>query len=68
MSVEIVCNGGPRRIEEGTLLIDFLRSLSLDPETVVVECDGAVVERPSYEHLVLHPGARLELIRFVGGG
>ena len=51
----------------GSKVSDLLRELGLDPEAVVVECDGAILKRPEYDNL-LADGSVLELIRFVGGG
>lgn len=55
-------------MKPNTLLVDFLKDLNLDPDTVVVECDREVVARKNYESHILVDGAKLELIRFVGGG
>jgi sulfur carrier protein len=67
-TMEIVCNGKKREVAEGTTLEELIVSLDLDPETVVVECDGTLVDRDEYPGLRLDPGCRLEIIRFVGGG
>jgi sulfur carrier protein len=66
--MELICNGTTKEVVPDTLLIDFLQSLNLDPDTVVVECDGEVVARNDYDSHVLQEGTKLELIRFVGGG
>lgn len=66
--MKIVCNGSEKEILENAILVDFLKSLDLDPDTVVVECDGEIIARKNYESHLLTGGAKLELIRFVGGG
>ena len=66
--MKIVCNGSEKEIQEDTILVDFLKSLNLDPDTVVVECDGEIIARADYDSHLLKEGAKLELIRFVGGG
>ena len=66
--IHIICNGEKKRIEPGTLLIDFITKLQLNPETVVAECDGRILKRDDYDTFKLKDGAVLELIRFVGGG
>ena len=66
--MEIICNGEKRQVEPETFLGDFLKTLSLNPDTVVVECDGVIIPRDDYDNRVLEDGERLELIRFVGGG
>ncbi len=43
-------------------------SLGFDPETVVVELDGRILQRTDYAAHRLTDGCELELIRFIGGG
>lgn len=66
--MQIVCNGENREVASGLSVSLFLGDLSFDPDTVVVECDGRIVPRDQYDSWILTEGARLELIRFVGGG
>ena len=66
--MKIVCNGEERSIAPHSTIISLLEELALDPDTVVVECDGAILKRESYESHLLAEGSVLELIRFVGGG
>lgn len=66
--MEIVCNGEKRHVAPGTGLVEFIRSLELDPATVVVECDGLILAKETYEGQELQDGMVLELIQFVGGG
>lgn len=66
--MKIICNGKESEIGEGVSIEKLLGQLSLNPDTVVVECDGKIVLRENYAELLLHEGAVLELIRFVGGG
>lgn len=64
----IYCNDKEREVDEGLILSGLLTDLKLNPETVVVECNKAIVQPEEYDSFVLPDGARLELIRFVGGG
>lgn len=64
----ITCNGEPRKIEREMSVEELMRSLGLNPETVVAELDGRILSRPEYAETRLTDGATLELIRFVGGG
>ncbi len=66
--MNITCNGRKMTIGEHVALVELIRELHLDPETVVAECDGRVVPRDEYATLKLNEGAVVELIRFVGGG
>jgi sulfur carrier protein len=66
--MEITCNGETREITPNTTLVNFIRQLEINPDTVVAECDGRIIKRDEYDTLVLQEGNVLELIRFVGGG
>ncbi|MCB2180756.1 MAG: sulfur carrier protein ThiS [Desulfobulbaceae bacterium] len=66
--MEIICNGEVKNIQPGTKLVAFLENLGVKPDTVFVECDGVILQKKEYDTFVLPENARLELIRFVGGG
>jgi sulfur carrier protein len=66
--MRIICNGEEQEVRAGITLIELLQELALNPDTVVVECNGAIVRREEYDNLVLPADSRLELVRFVGGG
>ena len=66
--IEIVVNGDAQRIPEGLTLVDLLRQLDLDPARVAIELDRKIVRQPHWSDTVLTPGARLEIVQFVGGG
>lgn len=66
--MKIVCNGEAREVAAGTRLGELITGLGLDPDSVVAEYDGKILNRDEYDDLVLHEGAVIELIRFVGGG
>jgi thiamine biosynthesis protein ThiS len=66
--MEIVINGEPAHAPAGCTLLDLLRSLSIDPARVAVELNGAIVRRNTWAEINLDPGAKLEIVQFVGGG
>jgi sulfur carrier protein len=66
--MKIICNGKEQDVSEGITLADLIRNLALNPDTVVAECNGAIVRPEEYETYVLPENGQLELIRFVGGG
>ena len=66
--MKITCNGETKEIAPNTSLINFIKDMNLNPDTVVAECDGRIINRDDYEALLLQEGSVLELIRFVGGG
>jgi thiamine biosynthesis protein ThiS len=66
--LEIILNGKLHSIQAGQSLLDLVRSLALDPSVVAVELDGQIVKRELWAETPLSPGARLEMVHFVGGG
>ena len=66
--MKITCNGETKELTPNTTLVSFIRDMDLNPDTVVAECDGRIINRDEYDTLILADGNNLELIRFVGGG
>ena len=68
-AVAPVVNGERRTVAAGSTLGDLLRSLELDPRTVVIEHNGVVLrDRSAYDSLALATGDNIEIVHFVGGG
>ena len=64
-----VVNGERRSVAAGSTLGDLLRSLELDPRTVVIEHNGVVLrDRDAYDSLALAADDNVEIVHFVGGG
>ncbi len=68
MNIEIVINGESSSTHEGQTVLGLLRQLNLDPARVAVELDRRIVKQPKWSETILAPGARLEIVQFVGGG
>lgn len=66
--MNITCNGEQRAVDEDISLNDLVLSLELNPQTLVAEVNGTIVEHPKFFDQVLRDGDKIELIRFVGGG
>ena len=66
--MEIVVNGEPCTTSGDQTVLGLLRELQLDPARVAVELDRRIVKQPLWGATVLTPGARLEIVQFVGGG
>ena len=66
--IEIVVNGEARRVPGGLNLADLLGCLGVIPDRVAVELDRAIVRRPEWSVTGIAPGAKLEIVQFVGGG
>lgn len=67
-TIDITVNGEPRAVASGASLLDVLAALELDPATVVVEHNRAIVRRPALGGVRVEAGDALELVHFVGGG
>lgn len=70
MSAVLHINGQDRVFEGGLpeTISALLTELKIDEATVVAEVDGRIVERRDFSSTLLKSGAKIELIRFVGGG
>jgi thiamine biosynthesis protein ThiS len=66
--IDITLNGETRSAPEGQTILGLLRQLELDPARVAVELDRRIMKQPSWPETVLRPGARIEIVQFVGGG
>jgi sulfur carrier protein len=66
--MRIICNGEERQVRIAITLTELLQDLALNPDTVVAECNGTIVQREEYDNFILPADGKLELVRFVGGG
>ena len=68
-TVSLTVNGDRREIPRGSSLAGLLRSLALDPRTIVVEHNRVILrDRDRFDAVSLRDGDTLELVHFVGGG
>lgn len=66
--MNITCNGEQRTVDNNISLNDLVLSLDLNPQALVAEVNGKIVEHSTFPDQVLNDGDSVELIRFVGGG
>ena len=66
MHVDI--NGRTEHLNPGLTIAGFLAARDLDPEAVVVELNGVIVDTDRYHETALEDNDRLEVLHFVGGG
>jgi sulfur carrier protein len=66
--MKITVNGQVRDFPPGETLDTMTRRFSKDAQHVMVELNGAIVDRQAWEKATLRDGDRLELVSFVGGG
>ena len=67
----LTVNGEPRTFpaaDAPATLAALLALMGLDAAAIVAEVDGAIVARDAFARTPLASGARIELVRFVGGG
>ena len=68
MVQDVIVNGEPHAIEDGSSVADLIRALGLDARQVAVECNREIVPRSAHAQTALTSGDRLEIVTFVGGG
>ena len=66
--MKVTVNGEAHEVDESSTVFELLESLALDPDAMVVERNGLVLERERYDDTLLGKGDVLEVLRFVGGG
>jgi sulfur carrier protein len=66
--VQLVVNGKPTDVSDGTSLPALIESLGLRVGSVVVEHNGTALLRSELAAVRLAAGDRLELVRAVAGG
>jgi len=67
MPLEIIVNG-ESRITPLLSVLDYLRTLEIDPSRVAVELNLDILPKGEYATTLLKQGDRLEIVQFVGGG
>lgn len=65
--MQIVVNGTPKTVPEGTTILELLGILDLRPGRVAVELDGQVVPAARHGDSPISPESVLEIVTLVGG-
>ncbi len=66
--MQLVVNGAPTAVADGSTVVDLLDQLGLGSKWVIVERNGEPVERRDLASTALAEGDRIELVRAVAGG
>lgn len=66
--MKIHVNGKHLEFMPGVRIIEVLQNLGINPDRVVVEKNGTIIERLNYQTEELNEGDNVEIIMFVGGG
>ncbi len=66
--LDIFYNGEAREVEDGSTVAELLQSTGVNAKFCAVELNEAILPRASFEAQKLHPGDKIEVVTFVGGG
>ena len=66
--MNVIINGAPSTLQEGTTVSALLADLSLPADGVAVAINLHVVPRGQHAERVIVEGEKIEIIRAVGGG
>lgn len=66
--MRVIVNGAERALDEGATVSELLEQLGMNRDGVAVAVDRSVVPRSQHDQRVLVDGAKIEVIRAVGGG
>ena len=66
--IAITVNGEMQQIEEKTSLGELIRKLELNPKTMAVLLNDAIVDRNRFDETCLAQDDIVELVRFLPGG
>ncbi len=71
MSLSVTLNGQPRifdSLEPTATLLQLIAQLGLKSDRIAVEHNGEIAPRSTWQQTSVHPGDKLEVVHFVGGG
>jgi len=68
LSPQITVNGQPRPRGEIATIRDLIAALALDPRTVAIERNLAIVPRSAYASTPVADDDAIEIVGFIGGG
>ncbi|MEM1725477.1 MAG: sulfur carrier protein ThiS [Thermoplasmata archaeon] len=66
--MKVYVNGKEFDLVPGARIIEVLNNLNINPDRVVVERNGSIIDRKNYHNEQLKEGDNVEIIMFVGGG
>ena len=66
--MQIIVNGEPADIRDGSTVAELLEHLQIGRDRVAVEAGLQIVPKASYDSHTLSEGDRIEIVHFVGGG
>ncbi len=65
--MQVVINGAKSEIPDNTSIWNLVKDRKL-PAAIVIDLNGAIINREEWENTRLNPDDSLEIIRIIGGG
>ena len=66
--MRVTVNGKSHQVDDGTTVIDLLRTAGVPENYLAVEINDDVVPREQHATRTIHDGDRIEVVTLVGGG
>lgn len=66
--MEILVNGTPHLVPDGSTVADLLLILELQDKRLAIEINRELVPRSQFETVVLQPHDTVEIVHAIGGG
>jgi sulfur carrier protein len=66
--MDIILNGDNREIPEQTSAAALLQTLGLSGRRLALEINREIVPRSRFDHHMIQPGDRIEIVHAIGGG
>jgi len=66
--MQVYVNNKAVEVEEGVNLSALLKTMKLDPSTLVAEVNREIVAKEGFDSRMLGADDRIELVRIIGGG
>lgn len=67
-NITVTVNGEPLIMDNGASINCVIEKLGLTGGNLIAELDGNIIKKIDFKTTSLENGAKLELIKFVGGG
>ncbi|MFH0753298.1 MAG: sulfur carrier protein ThiS [Candidatus Omnitrophota bacterium] len=66
--MNIIINGQSRITKDNTSAESLIQSICSNPQVVICELNGTILDRGQWASTCLNPNDRIELVTLVGGG
>ena len=66
--MQILVNGAPQELAEGSTVLELLQQLELTGKRLAVEVNANIVPRSRHAETRLQPGDKVEIVHAIGGG